>query len=619
MMRPALRSPRGVAYALLALLAALPSTHGIPVAQAQPATPIGQIQGAGHRSPVTGATVTAEGIVTATRSGVSPRGFYLQDGGDGNEATSDGIFVFTGVAPAVRVGDRVRVTGRVIEFRPGGSASANLTITEFDRPSEISVLSRENLLPAPTTIPQPPTTVIEDDATGDVETSGVFDPHEDGIDFYETFEGMRVQVARPRAVSARNAFGEIAVVSEDWTVGVVSPRGQIVIRPGDFNPERVIVDDENLRPTETTPPAGAGDRFAGPLVGVMDYSFGNYKLQLTQLPAVIPAGLTAETTAAPADQELSVATYNVLNLAPIPADAAQLAAIAAQIVHHLRSPDLIALQEMQDASGETDDGVTAGAPTFQALSDAILAAGGPLYEFRQIDPLNNADGGVPGGNIRVGFLFRTDRGLSFIDRPGGDATTATEVLATPSGPRLSVSPGRIDPAHPAWASPEPTRKPLVGEFRFRGKHLFVIAVHLKSKSGDQPLFGRFQPPAQITLAQRVAQAEVIREFVRKILAIDSRAYVIVLGDCNDFHFSDTLATLKGAPPILTNLTDSLPEGERYTFVFDGNGQTLDHILVSPRLAARSPIYDIVHINTEFAGPASDHDPAVTRITMIGAP
>ncbi|HXF83271.1 MAG TPA: endonuclease/exonuclease/phosphatase family protein [bacterium] len=614
-----MRFPRGLFYMLLAVAAALPSARSGQVALAQTVTPIGQIQGAGHLSPVAGATVTAEGIVTATRSGVSPRGFYIQDAGDGNEDTSDGIFVFTSSAPAVQVGNRVRVTGRVIEFRPGGSASANLTITEFDRPTAITVYPGNNPLPAPATIPQPPTAVIDNDSTGSVETSGLFDPDEDGIDFYETFEGMRVRVERPRAVSSRNAFGEIAVVSEDWNFGPASPRGQIVIRPGDFNPERVIVDDENFRPGSTTPPTTAGDRFAGPLVGVMDYSFGNYKLQLTAMPAVVPGGLTAETTTAPRDQELAVATYNVLNLSPLPADAAQLARIADQIVRRLHAPDLIALQEMQDASGETDDGVTAGAPTFQALSEAILAAGGPLYEFRQIDPENNADGGVPGGNIRVGFLFRTDRGLSFIDRPGGDATTPTEVIATPSGPRLSISPGRIDPANAAWASPEPTRKPLVGEFRFRGKHLFVITVHLKSKSGDHPLFGRFQPPTQITLAQRVAQAVVVREFVRRILAADPHAYVIVLGDFNDFHFSDTLATLSGPPSLLVNLAHGIPEADRYTFVFDGNGQTLDHILVSPRIAARSPVYDIVHMNVEFPGPASDHDPAVARINMIGAP
>ena len=581
------------------------------------AATIPQIQGSGHLSPFAGMTVSAQGIVTAKRTGVSPRGFYLQDpSGDADPETSDGIFVFTNTAPTVNVGDGVTVSGRVIEFRPGGSASANLTTTEFDRPT-VAVVSSRNRVPAPTSIPQPPTEVIEDDSAGSVETGGVFDPAFDGIDFYETFEGMLVQVDRPVAVSARNGFGETAVVSEAWTAGLLSPRGAIVVRAEDFNPERVLVDDENFRPLASTPSNDTGDRFAAPLVGVVDYSFGNFKLQLTEVPTVVTGGLMSETAVAPADQELLVGTFNVLNLSATPADAAQTAALAAQIVNNLQSPDLIALQEIQDANGEVDDGTTEGAPTFQALIDAIVAAGGPQYEFRQIDPVNNADGGAPGGNIRVGFLFRTDRGLSFLDRPGGDATTPTQVVATPSGPQLTLSPGRVDPQNEAWFQPEGTRKPLAGEFRFRGKKLFVIANHLKSKTQDEPLFGRFQPPKQVTLPQRITQAAIVNEFVEEILAVDPNANVIVLGDMNDFHFSDAIDALKADD--LVNLTDELPENDRYTFVFDGNAQTLDHILLSDRLAALPHAYDIVHVNSEFAVQASDHEPAVARINLIGRP
>lgn len=604
-----IRSRAAVAVAVAAVALAAPGFAS--------AVTIPEIQGSGHLSSFAGTTVTVDGIVTATRSGVSPRGFYFQDpAGDGDATTSDGIFVFTSSAPAVAVGDMVSVMGRVVEFRPGGSASANLTITELDR-ATVTVLSSGNPVPAPTPIPQPPTEVIEDDANGNIETSGVFDPCCDGIDFWETLEGMLVQVAAPLAVSPRNRFGETAVVSTDWSAGLLSPRGQIVVREDDFNPERLIADDENFRPGGTTPPNDAGDSFAGPLVGVVDYSFSNFKLQLTQMPTVVSSGLARETTAVPRDQELAVATYNVLNLSATPADAAQTAALGEQIVNNLRSPDLIALQEMQDADGEADTGTTDGAPVFQALIAAIQAAGGPTYEFRQIDPENNADGGAPGANIRVGFLFRTDRGLSFIDRPGGDATTPTEVVATPSGPQLTLSPGRVDPQNEAWFLPEGTRKPLAGEFRFRGKKLFVIANHLKSKTQDDPLFGRFQPPQQVTVPQRVAQAEIVNDFVDEILEIDPNAYVIVLGDFNDFHFSDALEALKGG--VLANLMETIPENDRYTFVFDGNGQTLDHILVSPQIAARSPDFDIVHVNIEFAEQVSDHDPSVARINLIGRP
>jgi hypothetical protein len=217
------------------------------------AATIPQIQGPGHVSPFVGTIVSAQGIVTGKRTGVSPRGFYLQDpSGDADRATSDGIFVFTNTTPTVNVGDEVVVSGQVIEFRPGGSASANLTTTEFDRPT-VAVVSSGNSVPAPTSISQPPTEVIDDDSEGSVETGGVFDPLFDGIDFYQTFEGMLVQVDRPVAVSARNRFGETAVISEVWTTGLLSPRGAIVVRAEDFNPERVIVDDENFRPLASTP------------------------------------------------------------------------------------------------------------------------------------------------------------------------------------------------------------------------------------------------------------------------------------------------------------------------------------------------------------------------------
>jgi hypothetical protein len=584
------------------------------------ATTIREVQGAAHRSPLVGTNVNGvEGIVTAKRTGVSPRGFYMQDPApDGDSATSEGIFVFTSTAPTVNVGDRVSVSGRVIEFR---GANATLSLTEIGSatgvPLVVTVLSTGNPVPTPMTIPTPPLEVIEDDTTGNVETSGVFDPAFDGIDFYESLEGMRVQVEHAVAVGPRVSFGEIAVVSEDWSgVGLRTQRSGIVIRPTDFNPERVIVDDENFRPAASTPGTNVGEHFADPLVGVMDYTFGNFKLQLTSMPTVVPGGLGQEVTEAQTDQELAIATFNVLNLDP--GDTGQVAALGQEIVANLRSPDLIALEEVQDNSGAADDGTTDASLTYAALIDAIVGAGGPTYEFRQINPLNNEDGGAPGANIRVGFLFHTERGLSFVDRRGGDATTPTTVVDHPSGPRLTFSPGRVDPRNEAWSVPEGTRKPLAGEFRFRGKSLFVIANHLKSKTEDDPLFGRFQPPVRITDVQRGEQAQIVNDFVDSILAADPEADVIVLGDFNDFHFSDALATLERG--VLTNLTDTLPENDRYTFIFDGNSQTLDHILVSSHIAARFPVeYDIVHMNAEFAVQASDHDPAIARIKLIGRP
>ena len=85
------------------------------------------------------------------------------------------------------------------------------------------------------------------------------------------------------------------------------------------------------------------------------------------------------------------------------------------------------MEEIQDNNGPTDNGVVDATTTFNTLISAIQTAGGPTYVFRQINPVNDQDGGEPGGNIRVGFLFRTDRGLAFIDRVGGCSTCATTV------------------------------------------------------------------------------------------------------------------------------------------------------------------------------------------------
>jgi hypothetical protein len=455
----------------------------------------------------------------------------------------------------------------------------------------------------------PPAEVIEDDASGSVETSGVFDPAQDGIDFYESVEGMRVQVNDAVAVGPRNAFGEIPVVGDGSAHAAIDTvRGGVVIAPTDFNPERIQLDD-TLVPT---PAVNVADGFTTPVVGVMDYSFGNFKLNVTVALAREDGGLEQEVTRAPRDQEIVVGTYNVENLDPTDATFGRHADL---IVNHLRSPDLIAIEEIQDNNGATNDSTTDASVTWNALITAIQGAGGPLYEYRQIDPVDDQDGGAPGGNIRVGFLFRTDRGLSFIDSPGGTSTAGATVVDHPSGPRLTFSPGRVDPLDPAW---DDSRKPLAGEFRMHGRKVFVIANHFASKGGDHPLFGRFQPPVRSSEEQRHEQAQVVNDFVDDILEADPNANVIVLGDINDFEFSETVQIL--SDDVLTSLMETLPKAERYSYVFEGNSQVLDQILVSDNLLGNFPIdYDPVHVNSEFADQASDHDPQVARLDLRGGP
>jgi predicted extracellular nuclease len=651
---------------------------------------IHDIQGRQHLSPYRSSFVVAvPGIVTARRF----NGFYYQDPQpDEDERTSEGIFVFTGAAPpaGAAVGSAVLVTGRVTEFRAGctptctppdfpagnfgSSAFPNLSVTQIDR---AAVVAGGAGTIAPTVVGEggrvPPATVIDDDTTdpltddpplvsGNVESKSgapldtanqdpTFDPEEDGIDFYESLEGMLTQVNDAVVVEPTNTFGsgpgqnsEIAVLADDGRgAGLRTPRGGILVRSfddtlpheyrfGDFNPERIILNDPVSRdaaggPAGALPEAQVRDRFDGATLAVVDYSFGNYKFYVRQFPALVPGGLEPEVAEDAKGRELSVASYNVENLDPVN-DAARIQAIAGQIVDNLRAPDILGVQEMQDFDGEGPGG-PAGDATFAALVRAIADHGGPAYEYRQIDPVHNRDGGAPNANIRVGFLFRPER-VDFVDRPGGTALTATEDDPAQPGAQLTFSPGRIEPQNPVWNS---SRKPLAGEFVADGRRLFVVANHFASKGGDAPLFGRFQEPYRPSELQRRGatqpaedevrgQAGVVNRWVGRLLDVDSRARVIVLGDLNDFEFSQTANVLEhGAPGSAQELVDLwrlVPADQRYSYVFQGNGQVLDHILATDRVLNGSTEYDAVHMNSEFdAEQQSDHDPPLLRFKLTG--
>lgn len=638
---PQMHMQRGLALWLtlaLALGAILPLIAPASTRAAPDPVQIWEIQGAAHISPMSGMRVTGvDGIVTA----VSRQGFWMTDPEpDGDEATSDGIFIFrgsTGSKPAI--GDHVSIDGTVSEFRAGGANSDNLSTTQVGS-ATVSVVSSGNAMPV-TLIGNggrvPPTEIIDNDTSGSVEdpASGTaFDPEQDGIDFWESLEGQYLQVIEALAVGPRNRFGEIAIVADGGAnAGPFTSRGGLYVVPGEFNPERLILDDV----ITATPSVDTGDTFTTSVTGVLDYGFGNFKLLPTTALVAVDGGLEREVTAAQGARELAVASFNVENLSNNDSQG-KFDTLAGQIVHNLRSPDLLAMEEIQDDSGFTNNGVVSAMATWQRLIDAVAAAGGPAYQYRQIDPVNLAEGGAPGGNIRVGFLFRTDRDLEFVDRPGGTSVNDTDVIDRPSGPQLTFSPGRIGTDDDAFLE---TRKSLAGEFRWRGERLFVIANHFSSKGGDDPLFGRWQPPVRYTEfffpagaaadtdGWRWGQAQVVNDFVDDIVALDPDANVIVLGDINDFQFSDTVSILDGTArdvrertveptakaPMLTTLIDLLPENEQYSYIFDGNSQVLDQILVSNNILERDPTYDVVHVNADFADQASDHEPSVMRVAF----
>ena len=251
--------------------------------------------------------------------------------------------------------------------------------------------------------------------------------------------------------------------------------------------------------------------------------------------------------------------------------------------------------------------------------EAIAAAGGPTYAF--IDNTfigNNVSGGQPGGNIRTAFLYNPAR----VSQVGAAQTIGDQAAGSPfNGARL----------------------PLVASFDFNGETVTVVDNHFSSKGGSGPILGierdfavrQEDPTVNGSLDERREQAQAVNDFVDGVLSTNPESNIVVLGDMNEFEFISPLQILSGtifstnggqdtAPggdTVLTNLIESILEDERYSFIFQGNSQQLDHVLVSDSLLGDAEI-DIVHVITEFAESdmrASDHDPVLARFTFNSTP
>lgn len=610
-------------------------------------TPITQIQGAGHVSSLVDETVETCGVVTA--AGFS--GYYLQDvSGDGDDATSDAIYVSErGDKPAV--GTEVKLVATVIEVIGGGAATGNLSVTTLVD-AEVLDSMPDTQLPAPVVLGLggrlPPSEIVISDSEittpinlQDAADANItpFNPLVDAIDFYESLEGMRVSVADAVAVSAVRQFGnfsaEVFVLADD---GVnASPddartgRGGIRLQPdrdnrGDQNPERIQVQfDPNFLSSSDFPAITVGDSLET-VTGVMGYSFGNYEVIAVGDVSVTAGNLQPEVTPITgATGSLSVSSYNVLNLSAVDADNDQRALIAAQIVNNLQLPDVIALQEVQDNNGDAGDcprddtsacsGELDASVTLQRLIDEIVAAGGPHYEGFTVDPLvettddnrDNVDtfGGSSLGNIRNAFLYNPAR-VTLLGYQG----LSRDVLQQNG---ISV-PTAFDTS----------RDPLQAVFEFNGESVTIVNNHFSSRFGSSPIFGGPQPFIQAGEDNRAAQSLALNEWVAALLADDSSANVVVLGDLNTFEFTDELAEVlpaAGGDQVLFNLLDTNAD-DSYSFIFEGNSQALDHIFVSPALAP-SAMMDYVHVNVDFPRlfssiVGSDHEPLVAVLSVGSA-
>jgi hypothetical protein len=244
---------------------------------------------------------------------------------------------------------------------------------------------------------------------------------------------------------------------------------------GDQQPERVQIQFDGTLYPGNVPSVTVGDRLGG-VTGVVGYNFGNFEVNATEVVQVFPSGLAAETAKLTSGRrELTIASYNVLNMSADVSDDVQRALLAAQIVVRLASPDILALQEIQDNNGEqggAGNTETDASQTLGKLATAIAAAGGPAYTFADVAPAANTSGGVPGGNIRVSFLYRSGR-VTLVQLESVTPAVLT-AIGSPDANAFTDS-----------------RNPLAGTFDFGGQRLTIVTNHFSSRSGSTPIFGAF--------------------------------------------------------------------------------------------------------------------------------
>ncbi|MBK9965111.1 MAG: esterase-like activity of phytase family protein [Holophagales bacterium] len=584
-----------------------PTTFLVFAVEKGPMT-VARIQGAGHRSPLEGSWVTGvPGIVTAIDRDPKYPGFWLESTRpDDVPATSEGVFVLFPGAPSLTVGQAVSVSGRVEEF----AQAKSLSVTRLKSATAVP-LAGEPPLPPPVklfTDRKVPARIDDDGLT-------LFEPATDAVDFWESLEGMRAEIPAGTVVGPSSSRGDL-VIRPDGAPGV--PRtavGGVLLPKAGPSLDRVFA---GRRISGEMPRADVGARIRGPVTGIVDYAYSNYRFW-PLAPLTLEAdghGCDASATLRGDRRHLTIASFNVENLS-VAGPAERFTRIGEVIARRIGSPDVVALEEVQDDSGPAGkgDGVVTSRKTLDALVAGIAAAGGPRYEAAWIDPVEGREGGQPGGNIRVALLLNPAR-VSLAKKGEAGPLDATEPEGLGKKLHLTLSPGRVAPRSTAFSPTdgEGVRRSLAVELLFRGKPLFVVANHLSSKSDDDRAFGPTQPPRTPTASRRLAQAREIRAFAERLLTADPKARVVLLGDLTDFEDSESARLLGTAP--LESLVLGVPAESRYTFNFEGASQILDQVFVSPALGSGTAI-EIVHLNSDCNDEkrVSDHDPVVVRLQV----
>lgn len=595
---------------------------------------IAQIQGDGLLSAYVDRRVVTEGIVTARKFN---NGFFLQAANDdGNPATSEAVFVYTGSAPpaSAAVGNRVRVTGTVDEFAPGSNRN-QLAITEIVDP-EVELLATGLALPAPVEL-----------ATSDLSP-------EAAPATLERLEGMRVSLAG--AVVVGPSGGSIdendARASTDGVFHVTLPAVDRPFRePGiglldrvevpagkdpprfDTNPERLMVRSRGQIGAQPLS-VDVGATVAG-LVGVLDYHSATWALLPDPAtPPQVSGGMAPVALAAAGADTVTVAGFNLLRLfdeidddngavtlTPEAMDR-RLSKASLAICDHLRSPDIVGVVEVENQRvlGLLADRINTGcadAPAYVALLQPGNDVGGINVGFLVSQRL-------AGANTRVEVLD--------VVQFGKDAT-----LANPDGSTSLLN----------------DRPPLL--LRARVHHangaafpLTVIVNHLRSLNdvdSTDPGSSGWSTDGDRVRAKRGAQAAYLAALVESLQQSAPDTRIALVGDFNAFEFSDGYVDVLGIvrgdeaaaddvllyvdSPLTTPLLDGSAfiddPAQRYSYSFGGNAQSLDHVLVNATLVADAGSIKVEHarINADFgvdnfddAGIAvrsSDHDPV--RLTI----
>ncbi|CAD6949135.1 unnamed protein product [Tilletia controversa] len=590
------------------------------------------IQGAGFLSPYSGQNVTnVRGIVTAKGNG----GYYIQtpaSAWDSDDKTSEGVFVFATLPTTVAINDLINIgSAAVSEYISTANSGKQLKLTELTKVATVTVITKNATSELKAVVigtdRSPPTEHVAVDNpfalpanTTNVE-NGTLDLNT-GIGFWESLESMLVTFPNPQATDRINQYNE-TYIAQRGTITSGNARGGVTFAINDDgtwddNPEVVGVEGNALDGSYSASTILLGDRLDS-TTGVIGTGFGGapYLYPLKGLRVYrkavggpVPTNLTSSGTCS----SFLVAEINAENL--MPTDTSRIAKVGYNIDNFLSNPDVIIMNEIQDNSGNKNDGVVSAS---QTLDNVVKAISGATYAWTEIDPQNGLSGGEPGGNIRTAFLYRTDRVRLFGNAPAGNATQAVGVSTTSSGQaQLTLNPGLIDPTNSAWKS---SRKPLVGQFQLVSDNsvVFVIGTHFTSKGGSSSNYGPAQSPVNGGVQARINQATAVRDFVGGLLAKQSDAKVVAGGDWNEFTGVQPLTTLTAQSSSGIVAFQEVVEDvrvERYAYTFNGLQQSLDHFYTTPAMASNSEI-EAVHVNTwvSEADAESDHDPVVLQTNI----